>query len=593
MPASSELRVEEKVDVLEFNLQMLTNRINTYIRPSRSSEATSVSDFCMVDKPQSQIESVSKMAMAHAALESSMTDNVSEGRQSTPLSMPSSGRGALAVPTGLHTNFTDSLLLQFDLPPLSVLTRLVDAFFKHINTWAPLFTTQEVDRLLSVPWEQEEDINLLHAIVLTTIRHSHDPTINHDERLRYHRTSKQRLAAEVLENVTLRSLQVIALVAVDALGDSDGLEGRRFIALLVHGISSIGLDKEKNAYPEPLSGPLDGRSRCRLPTRPADSVEQEARRRLVWLTYLLDRYALLGTHSEFMLADSKMDLPIPCRYDGYCKEEIIETRWYQGSEPRLTSDPVGSLGSFASHCELLVFLSQTHHFIEKPLDPTSSVAVQLWRSRYLALDGELNTWLSETLENASISHLCHPDPAAKVSNWIMVQAAFILSTIRLHSTAAYPVAETGFFTASSNARGRCLASVESLRRITLDTIQTGAMKCLGYPFAFVQWTCARVLLLHAATTGEELNQTIWFFVHSLDTQAKHWPVASSYSGILRRILHHGERDVGELLPSSGNVDIGAGHENPFMAMRRYATSPHHPALFLLPFSRRDIERDRR
>lgn len=111
-------------------------------------------------------------------------------------------------------------------------------------------------------------------------------------------------------------------------------------------------------------------------------------------------------------------------------------------------------------------------------------------------------------EYGKISQLCHSDPASKIANWIMLHAAFVTATIRLHSSAAYPTIKSHLFTPSFNATQKCLSAVESLREIAQDVVNTRGLDLLGPPFAFSLWVSARLLLVHAATMECEVDPKI-------------------------------------------------------------------------------------
>lgn len=101
----------------------------------------------------------------------------------------------------------------------------------------------------------------------------------------------------------------------------------------------------------------------------------------------------------------------------------------------------------------------------------------------------------------------------------MLHAAFVVSTIRLNSTAAYPVVQNAVVVPSYHAMQTCLSAVESLRSIVQDVIETSGLSLLGPHFAFSLWTSARLLLVHAAAMGCEVDPTVDYFVKTLADRA--------------------------------------------------------------------------
>ena len=260
------------------------------------------------------------------------------------------------------------------------------------------------------------------------------------------------------------------------------------------------------------------------------------------MVYVLDRYATVATTLDFVLSEEEIDRPLPCRYDLFSKNQPVETKWFRwAARPETTINKPENLGSFSYHCEVLRILSQIHKFLKRPIDIGSLSDVQQWRESYRELDRELSTWLQNLPgEYGKISQLCHSDPASKISNWIMLHAAFVTSIIRLHSCAAYPAIRSHIFTPSYTAMQRCLAAVESLREIAQDVVNTGMLDLLGPPFAFSLWVSARLLLVHAATMECEVDPKIRFFISTLEQMGQYWEVAQSYAKILSRVLqeHH-------------------------------------------------------
>ncbi|KAL7930316.1 hypothetical protein V8C35DRAFT_165753, partial [Trichoderma chlorosporum] len=335
------------------------------------------------------------------------------------------------------------------------------------------------------------------------------------------------------------------LLSLDVLGASNELQGQGFLSLLVQNITHLDLCKEKNVY---LRSPILQKSplphRVVLP-EPESWIEDEGRRRLCWMVYVLDRYATLATPYHFMLAEEDMKRFLPCRYDLWSSDIPVETRWPKGLDTtglRHTINAPENLGSFSYHCEVLGILSRVHNFLAQPLDIYSIQGVRSWQSTFVVLEGELSTWLRDLpAEYSQISLLCHSDPGARIINWIMLHAAFVVSTIRLNSAAAYPVLQNAVFVPSYSAMQTCLSAVESLRNIVQDVIETSGLSLLGPHFAFSLWTSARLLLVHAATMGCEIDPKIDFFVGTLAEMGRYWEVAANYSAILSRVTEEGRQ----------------------------------------------------
>jgi hypothetical protein len=180
--------------------------------------------------------------------------------------------------------------------------------------------------------------------------------------------------------------------------------------------------------------------------------------------------------------------------------------------------------------------------------------VERWQSTYRELDDELSAWLSNLPDDYSrISQLCHSDPTSKISNWIIMHAAFVTSVVRLHSCAAYPPVRSYIFAPSYNASQRCLTAVQSLREIAQDVLNTGMLDLLGPHFAFSLYVAARLLLVHTACTGAETDTSCQFFIDMLEQMGHYWSIASQYAQQLDQIwkrAHMGWQIGGETTKSA-------------------------------------------
>lgn len=464
---------------------------------------------------------------------------------------------------------------ESDLPPYDLVYTLVDLFFKHINPWSPILDRKTTFNVLFGGARlSEDDRVLLNAIVATTLRFSSDSRLTSASRKQYHDTAKTKVLFHCLEHCTISSMQALAILAIDTVGTSCSLQGLNLLAFLSRSIVQLGLGHEKMAYlGTPSYQPVSNHHNAYAP-QPPSWIEEEGRRRLVWMLYILDRYTTVSTSSTFSFPDDELHLRLPCTYDLFSRNAPVSTRWPRphnqapSHHPSSAPDPLATspahLGSFSYHCEVLTILSRIHTFLSQPISLSSPQLIAHWRGEYTHLDASLTHWLhSLPGEYGKISQLCHSDPGSKISNWIMLHAAFVLAVLRLHSVAAYPSISHVNFPPSYNAMQRCLGAVESLREIAQDTIDNSMLDLLGPPFAFSLWTCARLLIVHAATTKGPVDPKIDFFIRTLESMGTYWQIARTYAETLRAVVDEGNSASGTL-QSTGN----GGADSTFKAMRK-------------------------
>jgi hypothetical protein len=442
-----------------------------------------------------------------------------------------------------------SLFPGADLPPHDMVYALVDLYFKHCNTWCPILDRKTTFAIFfgSTSFEDADRV-LLHAIVATTLRFLKDARLSPEMKLHYRAGSKRVVQMYAMENVSIPALRALVIICLDELGTSNGPRGWNMLAVLAQNVRQLDLFDESSVYlsAEAEDVPRTGTIRRIAAGRPESWIEDEGRRRLCWMIYLLDRYSTIATATfDFMLDDKKMNRVLPCSYDLFSKNVPVETRSLnptpdQHGAVRYAVNKPENLGSFSYHCEILRILSRVHDFLKAPVDVSSAGDMADWRNMYRVLDGALDNWLqSLPSEYNRISALCHSDPASRVANWFMLHSAYVVSVVRLHSSAAYPMVSSRLFIPSHYAMQRCVSAVMSLADIAKDVSEANGLDLLGPPFAFSLWVAARLLLVHAAATGSAVDAKIEFFIETLHYVGQYWEVANNYARILTRVVQRG------------------------------------------------------
>jgi len=281
-----------------------------------------------------------------------------------------------------------------DFPPYDLLYGLVDLFFKHIYPWCPILHRQTtLNALFGESTLDEADRILLHAIVATTLRFSVDQRLTQEKRARYHQTSKEKVLLYSIENSSVKSLQALVILSLDVVGCSNGPPGWNLLALITRSVVQLGLSMEIYS---PMVSPQYASIytlRAVVLSEPKDWIEEESRRRLFWMIYVLDRYATVATAFEFALDEKEIDRRLPCRDDLFTRNAPVETRWFHtSSRSDYSMNRPENLGSFSYYVEILGILSRIHNFLKKPVDITSLADVEKWQSEYRELDNAIEQW---------------------------------------------------------------------------------------------------------------------------------------------------------------------------------------------------------
>ncbi|KAK4990604.1 hypothetical protein LTR50_002460 [Elasticomyces elasticus] len=391
-----------------------------------------------------------------------------------------------------------------DFPPYDLLYALTDLFFKHINTWCPILHRMTTLNALFGPSTLEEaDRILLHAIVATTLRFSTDPRLDASTKERYHAVSRQKVLLYGLDNSSVKALQALVILALDTVGSSNGPPGWNLLALITRSIVQLGLAVETTSAS--VSPPFPSIYTLRAMVLPESRtwIEDESRRRLFWMVYLLDRYATIATAFEFALDDKEIDRRLPCRDDFFLRNQPVETRWFRtDGRTDYSTDHPENLGPFSYYIEIVGILSQIHRFLKKPVDIGALSDVEQWQQEYRRLDTMLNGWkLNLPTEYGNMARLFNPNGNNKTVNCIWVM---------LH--------------------------------VTYHT--------LGPPFAFSLWVAARLLLVRGSTVDHQVDPAIYLLVETLQEMGVYWKVAGRYATLLQRVLD--EYNESERAPAGAN-----------------------------------------
>ncbi|KAI1734145.1 fungal-specific transcription factor domain-containing protein [Xylaria scruposa] len=468
---------------------------------------------------------------------------------------------------GLSIAQSQTQISDQELPAYDLLYALADLYFKHINTWCPILHRKTtLDSLFGPSILDEADRVLLHAIVATTLRFSTDARLTEERRRHYHDVSKQKVLLYGLDNSSVKSLQALVILALDLCGSSNGPPGWNIMALITRSVVQLGLAVESNSFSVSPSYASIYTLRAMILPEAKDFIEEESRRRLFWMIYLLDRYATIATAFDFGLSDRDIDRTLPCRDDLWIKNQKIDTRWFNTQDQSLDQpdhemNRPENLGAFSYYIEILGILSKIHLFLRRPVDIGALNDVEQWQLQYKELDNMLTSWkFGLPGEYGNMAKLFQPGSKSLNAGWVMLHATYHTAVIRLHSSAAYPTTRSPIFTPSYSASQRCHSAVENIAALGEFVVQNGMLTKLGPPFAFTLWVAARLLLVHGSTVEHKLAPQIAFLVDTLREMGRYWPVASRYCKLLQRVLDEhsdSERAVGQtgerITPSSVKI----------------------------------------
>ena len=455
-----------------------------------------------------------------------------------------------------------------DSLPADLLISLTDLYFKHINPWCPILGRERTfERLFGAGAGDVSQRLLLYAIVASSLPLSDDDRLTPESREHIQQTACKEVHHRALAQMDVVALQALLILSLASLDGPDGRPALAGITLVARIVVQFGLGLTRD--PSNEKHPVVDKVQLGMLPPPRGWIEEEERRRLFWMAYIIDRYATMiwGTPPNIEIKD--INTQLPCRYDLFVGNRRVVTKGFCAGLPVLSSIPKGTnQGSFSYHCDLLHFAARIQHFLDQPIDLQSSAEVEEWHATLWQLDTELRTWIDELPgEHGSISRLCHSDPTSRISNWIVLHGAIIIIIIRLHSPAACPMVHSAAFPPSDAAIKRCLSAVESARCIIQEDVNADMLKLLGPLFATCLWVSCRFLIIHNSYQGDKVLPELETFLTTLDSIGDTWQVAKGYSRILRQVCSDIKQLEQAASATSQSTWGGYDYTHPIVVMR--------------------------
>jgi hypothetical protein len=110
-----------------------------------------------------------------------------------------------------------------DLPTDGVLYSLIELFFQHIHPICPILHRATLETSFLHRTTQpvpQSDVILMHAIVATALRFTHDPHLSKSWKTNFRHIAKQKVIMFALEKPCVESLRAIVIIVLDVVVSS-------------------------------------------------------------------------------------------------------------------------------------------------------------------------------------------------------------------------------------------------------------------------------------------------------------------------------------------------------------------------------------
>lgn len=296
------------------------------------------------------------------------------------------------------------------LPPDSVVQELAELFFEFVYPtfrlfYKPTFMTNLTDADRQI---------LIYGILVVSFRFWKKPTPPADVRDQLVKKARERILLNSVDNCTVVSTQALALLALDACGQGPGPRTWSVMAMLVAAVKQLGLAKIASGSNFDSSHSMvrneDPEESLNLP-----SIEVEEKRRLFWLTYVLDRFASFFHGSPCGIDAKSIMVQFPASDKDWGQHSMTE--WFHTGVP-LRSTVDGTRDLWRCQLEVLALSDRTNQLLLQPINFSLPARCQEWQNSFQLLDAALINWF-ETLPQ----HVRDPQPVFDPM-WIMVHATY-------------------------------------------------------------------------------------------------------------------------------------------------------------------------
>ena len=207
-----------------------------------------------------------------------------------------------------------------------------------------------------------------------------------------HRTKSASIVKSYgMEHSSITVLQAMVILALDIVGSESGPPVWKFLAVITETAVHLDLAVDKYVPDEPDEKSISTMIGVILPTG-TTWLEDECRRRLFWMIYLLDRYARVVTAFDFKLKEKEIGRRLPCENIYYENNVKKNTKYFQiwPSDEDLHNND--NLGSFAFYIEAVHILSLVHQFLRQKVNIADAAQAENWRLEYCQYNDYLAKW---------------------------------------------------------------------------------------------------------------------------------------------------------------------------------------------------------
>lgn len=439
------------------------------------------------------------------------------------------------------------------LPADDIVQALINLYYAHIWPWAPIIPKQS----FSSPWNIT-----VHAIVVVSLRLSDDPRLA-GMKSQLRSAAKSHVLSHAIESTSIASIHALGLLALDLIGSEQGPSSWGILALLTRSAVHLGLmTEDEQTRSSQSNGPSETNrvgslSRTSIVPPPQSWGEDEARRRLFWLIYILDRYSSASTGWDFALRDADIRRRLPSTDALWAGSAWQQAPFFAPvlHRDRFTASELAQLSPMAFLIEAVDLLGRAHTLQSRP---DADQGEEFKRDAAITLSASARRWYQDL-------------PALDGATGLCVKGIYHATMLKINAYYAYPALGG----TQQPFERTCLESCAAMVDLCAQA-QTLGWRSASPWFIWSAWVAARVLFISrfvgtgthareskdavaAATPGSGVSAaddpSFGFVLECLRDAAQFWSLATQYVRLLEAARRRLQRNEYEPLNLADNGSL--------------------------------------
>ncbi|KAF2220424.1 fungal-specific transcription factor domain-containing protein [Elsinoe ampelina] len=439
----------------------------------------------------------------------------------------------------LHADELDDLNPR--LPANDQVDTLVEWYFANIHRWIPILHVRHFRKDLEQPDGRERLSTVLLAITSLSLRFARPDTISVKDSERLSLRYRHAVMLRSMNRFSVENLQAMVIIAFDIIGSGRGPSAWSVVSTMARTVEQLRLNAEPSQQSE-NANMHDYLMRRMTFLQHAESwTEEEQRRRLFWVVFVMDRFCTVATGWNNSISGSDVQRRLPCEGAIWEAGNAVRTPFFgvatkmeladQTSSPnseRLTADEqeVDALGGFAFCIEATETLNLVTNFLlQHPIKFQNQQETHLWLLRFKELDLRLLRWrmfLPEKWRNASVLNADGiMDP-----NLTLAHITHNTAVIQLHQCAAFPppaLRASAIASLSSSSAETCVTAASEIGTIAQKFLHQSS-GITNPQLSFCLFVAGRMLLANAASTSGPPRTAFWTISDALAEISSRWSV---------------------------------------------------------------------